>query len=218
MKRIIALILALCLVSACLIGCSSTDEAVETPAPEATETPVAEAPEAAPAVEIDEIDFEKLYAAFDPEEVVMTVDGKDVTWAEYFYLVFANCQELMNYFSTMSAYYGVNMTWSDSMGEGYDYTYASYVPKSIENSLVQLITIEGNAAKEKVELTQEHLDAIAAQLQEDILYMCGEGATEEDFNEYLKNIYMPRKMYDDINKSNFLYQQAFTAKYGRDSE
>lgn len=218
MKRIIALILALCLVSACLIGCSSTDEAVETPAPEATETPVAEAPEAAPAVEIDEIDFEKLYAAFDPEEVVMTVDGKDVTWAEYFYLVFANCQELMNYFSTMSAYYGVNMTWSDSMGEGYDYTYASYVPKSIENSLVQLITIEGNAAKEKVELTREHLDAIAAQLQEDIVYMCGEGATEEDFNEYLKNIYMPRKMYDDINKSNFLYQQAFTAKYGRDSE
>ncbi len=219
MKRFLAFILALCFALGCLAGCSGSTETPEvTVAPEVQEETPVDGTQEMPAIEIQEIDFEKLYAAFDPEEIVMTVDGNDISWGEYFYLVYANCQELMNYFRSMANYYGIAVSWGDSMGEGYDYTYASYVPKSIENSLISLMTIKGLANKEKVELSEENLEAIAAQLQDDIEYMCGEGATEEDFNKHLESIFMPRAMYEEINKINFLYQQVFTHKYGRDSE
>lgn len=218
MKRFFALMLSLCIALGCLAGCSGSTEAPEvTVAPPEVNEDTTAVPEV-PAIEIQEIDFEKLYAAFDPEEIVMTIDGNEISWGEYFYMVFANCQELMNYFSTMASYYGVSLTWGDSMGEGYDYTFASYVPKSIENSFINLMSIKGLANREKVELTAQQLDAIAAQLQDDIVYMCGEGATEEDFNKHLESIYMPREMYNEINEINFLYQQAFTHLYGRDSE
>ena len=214
MKRFLALTLILCFALGCFAGCTGSTEATG----EVKEETVIENIEEMPVVEIQEIDLEKLYAAFNPEEVVITVDGNDITWAEYFYLVYANCQELMNYFSSMANYYGISVSWADTMGEGYDYTYASYVPKSIENSLISLMTIKGLANKENVELSAENLEAIAAQLQSDIVYMCGEGATEEDFNEYLENIFMPREMYEEINKINFLYQETFIKMYGRDSE
>lgn len=214
MKRFLALILSLCFMLGCLAGCSESTEAT----PEVQEESTVENVQEMPAIEIQEIDLEKLYAAYKPEEVVVTVDGNDITWADYFYLVYANCQELMNYFNSMANYYGISVSWADSMGEGYDYTYASYVPKSIENSLISLMTIKGLANQEKVELSAENLEAIAAQLQSDIAYMCGEGATEDDFNKYLETIYMPREMYEEINEINFLYQETFIKKYGKDSE
>ena len=214
MKRFLALILSLCFMLGCLAGCSESTEAT----PEVQEESTVENVQEMPAIEIQEIDLEKLYAAYQPEEVVVTVDGNDITWADYFYLVYANCQELMNYFNSMANYYGISVSWADSMGEGYDYTYASYVPKSIENSLISLMTIKGLANQEKVELSAENLEAIAAQLQSDIAYMCGEGATEDDFNKYLETIYMPREMYEEINEINFLYQETFIKKYGKDSE
>ena len=214
MKRFLALILSLCFMLGCLAGCSGSTEAT----PEVQEESTVENVQEMPAIEIQEIDLEKLYAAYQPEEVVVTVDGNDITWADYFYLVYANCQELMNYFNSMANYYGISVSWADSMGEGYDYTYASYVPKSIENSLISLMTIKGLANQEKVELSAENLEAIAAQLQSDIAYMCGEGATEDDFNKYLETIFMPREMYEEINEINFLYQETFIKKYGKDSE
>ena len=214
MKRFLALILSLCFMLGCLAGCSESTEAT----PKVQEESTVENVQEMPAIEIQEIDLEKLYAAYQPEEVVVTVDGNDITWADYFYLVYANCQELMNYFNSMANYYGISVSWADSMGEGYDYTYASYVPKSIENSLISLMTIKGLANQEKVELSAENLEAIAAQLQSDIAYMCGEGATEDDFNKYLETIYMTREMYEEINEINFLYQETFIKKYGKDSE
>lgn len=219
MKKILAFILVMCFAIGCFAGCSGSTEAPEeTVAPEATEEVPVETPEAAPAIEIPEIDLEKLYATHSPDKVVMTVDGVDVTWGEYFYFVYANVQQMMSYFNSMASYYGIALGWGDLMGEGTEESYASYVPKSIENSLISQMAIKGNAKKNNVELTQENLDAIAAQLESDIVYMCGEGATEEDFNKYLEGMFLPRAVYDDINRINYLYQQVFAEKFGLASE
>ena len=214
MKKIISLILVMCFALGCLAACGSTAETTETIAPEVTDEVIETVVDEVPAIEIQEVDFDKLYAAVDPQTVVMTVDGNDITWDEYFYMVYAGCQEIMSYFSTMASYYGIAINWGDSMGEGYNMTYADYVSKGVENSLISLMTISGNAAANKVELSQENLDAIAAQLQNDILYMCGENATEEDFNQSLKNMYMTRVTYDKINRINYLYQEAFVQIFG----
>ena len=109
MKRILALVLALCMISACLIGCSSesadTNTVEATPAPEVQEETSAEteSEEAQEPIVIREMDVEKLYALHDPAEVVATVDGNDVTWGEYFYMIYYNYQSLLNYFSSMAS-------------------------------------------------------------------------------------------------------------------
>ena len=66
-------------------------------------------------------------------------------------------------------------------------------------------------------MSQESIDAIAETHKNNVTSICGEGASEEDFNDYLATIYMPREMYDDNNKLNHLYQDTFTKLYGEDS-
>lgn len=224
MKRILALILALCMVSACLIGCGNESTAVEeTPATEVQEenTEAAETPAAVETPEpivIREMDLEKLYALHDPSEVVATVDGNDVTWGEYFYMINYNYQSLLNYFSSMANYYGIAVEWNDLIGDGSEDTYASYILTCVEGDLITHNTIRGFANKNNVELSQESLDAIAELHKNNVTGLCGEDASEEDFNEYLATMYMPRQMYDDNNKLNFLYQETFKKLYGEDSE
>ena len=46
----------------------------------------------------------------------------------------------------------------------------------------------------------------------------GEGKTEEDFNAYIETIYLPRSLYDRMNRINFLYRQGFVQAYGENGE
>lgn len=223
MKRILALILALCMVSACLMGCSgeSTDantvEASSTPEVQEESSAAADSEAAQEPIVILEMDVEKLYALHDPDEVVATVDGNDVTWGEYFYMIFYNYQSMLSYFSSMASYYGIAIDWNEPIGDGSDDTYASYILTCVEGDLITQNTVRGFANKNSVELSQESLDAIAETLKSNVTSLCGEGATEEDFNNYLATIYMPREVYDNNNRLNYLYQDTFTKLYGNDS-
>ena len=68
MKKLIALLLAMTLCFTMFAGCSK-EEAVDEPA--------------APAV----IDYAAAFAKYDPEIVVMTIDGTEVTWSVDFYFL-----------------------------------------------------------------------------------------------------------------------------------
>ena len=75
MKRMMALLLAVVLCLTLFTGCGEKPDTAETtPTPEPT-TP--------PAV----INYDAAFAKYAPETVVMTVDGKDVTWSEFFYML-----------------------------------------------------------------------------------------------------------------------------------
>lgn len=221
MKRILALILALSMVSACLMGCSSestnTDTVEATTTPAVQEETAAETEETPEPIILKEMDMEKLYALHDPDEVVATVDGNDVTWGEYFYMIFYNYQSMLSYFSSMASYYGIAIDWSEPIGDGSEDTYASYILTCVEGDLITHNTIRGFANKNSVELSQESIDAIAETHKNNVTSLCGEGASEEDFDNYLASIYMPRSMYDDNNKLNHLYQETFTKLFGKDA-
>ena len=73
MKKMIALMLALVLCFTLFAGCSK-DKADEP---------------ATPAV----IDYSAAFAKYDPDTVVMTVDGVEVTWSEYFYMLWKEFDE-----------------------------------------------------------------------------------------------------------------------------
>ena len=92
MKRFIALLIVLCLAFAIFTGCNvSRDEALnETQTEDAaltedaateTETGTEEAAD----IVLQTIDYEALYATHQPDEVIGTAGGDDVTWDEYFY-------------------------------------------------------------------------------------------------------------------------------------
>ena len=224
-KAIIALVLVF-VVTVGLIGffgargekSGSVSLAKPTAAPAAQSGETTEAAETAEAETyvLRSPDYEALYALHAPDEIVATVDGKDVTWGEYFYLYFSQAKQIESYFSTMAAYYGAAPDWDSQVEEDSDENFADAVPKSVESTLKQIHAIEGLAAKLNVELTDEQLEAIRAQEQSDIVGAVGEGATAEDFNAYIETIFLPRALYDRMNRVNYLYRQGFVEAYGTD--
>ena len=217
MKNILALLLTLCLLCTGLMGCAAQE-----PAPEAEPSPSpSPEPEALPSQEpivIPTVDYESLYALHEPEELVMTVNGNDIHWNEYFYMLVTACEEMAYQFNTMASYYGMAMSWDTPIGEDPAQTYASLIPATVESNLHQLMTIKGFAAENKVELSPESKEGIAAQLEAAIANYGGEEGSEEAFNAYLESNWLPRSLYDEINRINYLYQDGFRQTYGADAE
>lgn len=222
MKKLIAILIVLCLIFVGVVGCANVNESPaepeESPEVQPSEEPTSgdvdsEAPSTA-----GELDFEAIYALHEPDEIVLTVGGRDVTWAEYFYMFYTQASQIQDYFTAMAMYYGASLSWSDTMGESSDVTYAQHVRQSTEQAIGQLQAIRAFAEENNIELTEEDLANIAAEDEANIANFCGEGATEADFEEYLAGIYLTRELYDDINRVNYLYQRCYKELYGENSE
>lgn len=213
MKKFVTLLVVLCLAFAValgFLGCS--------PMPlsgESTETQEAAAETAAP-VAVETLDYEALYALHDPAEVVMIVDGKDITWGEYFSWLYMSAMQTEQYFVAMGNY-GVPLKWSDAVGEDGS-TYADAAISGGENTLRQLMTILGYAESMGVEASQETLDAIQAQRDSDKLATVGEDGTEEDFAAFLRSLYRSEEAYQRANMANYLNLQNYTETYGENGE
>lgn len=224
MKKLVAVLLLLCLAFAALAGVLSY-EAEDAPAvadpyasgDEEGENPAAEAPEDG-SQRAKVLDYDAIYALHQPDEVIMTIDGRDVTWDRYFYIFYSQATQTESYFDAMNAYYGMEVGWFDMADEDTGLSYAQLLIDTVEDTLCQLYTIEGLALENGVELTEENKAALEDQLQQDIKDTCGEGAAEADFAEYLSGIYMSLDTYRWINEINYIYQENFIQLYGADGE
>lgn len=230
MKKFIALLIAMCLAFAVFTGCNQS-AAGDTAAPAADEADVqpaedaaadaadaSEADAAAAAVETKSVDFAAIYALHQPDEVVAAVDGRDVTWAEYFYWLYVQGSQIDNYIQQMAAYYGLQISWDDTLEDGSDETYADTALSNAESMLCQVYGIEGYAKANKVELTDADKETIKTQLESDIKAVCGDDGTEEQFNEKIAETYLPRELYDRICAVDALYNDGFNEKYGENGE
>ena len=233
MKKFVWILLALCLVLGCVVGyvaaqgaAKDEGEPVALYDPEnvaaAEETPAAEpAPadgEQTPAAEAEPVrylDYEKIYALHAPEEIVGSVDGRELSWDEYFYWLHDMGTQAESYIRSL-AMYGQSLSWTDKLSSDSEQTLAEYVLELTGETTRQLAVIEAVAGENDVTLTAENEAAIAAQLQQTIVNACGEGATEEDFNALLEENFISRAMYDRIDRANYLFQNTFTALYGED--
>ena len=219
MKKTVILLIVIGLVAVGLIGFllgrggqNSSPVAELEVAPQETAETVTE--NEAPG-EVRVLDFDALYASHDPDEIVLESPDGQLTWREYFYLLYSQARQISDYFDTMRMYYGVSEDWGD-VAEGEDTTYAQLVVDSAAAIGRQFLAIEGYAKDHGVTLTQENEDELRQMLEEDILSACGEGATEEDFDAHLDEIYMTRALYDRIQRTNLLYQENFNQVYGQD--
>ena len=163
------------------------------------------------------MDLDRLYATHDPEEIVLSVNGKTETWRDYFYFLATQVDYVENYLVRIYANYGAELLWSD-VAEEDGTTYADLAVDGAADAIRQFATIEGFAKANGIELTEDNREAIAQQEALDMATYCGPDATEADFEAYLADRYMSREMYDRINTVNALYQEGFRKLYGENGE
>ena len=229
MKKFFVLLVVLCLAFAGLISYVGyvpmpiADEAAltETPAytPE-TEAAAGESAEAAPAEEAapayQGLDYEKILALYEEDQVVANMGDRDVTWREYFYWLFIQANQIDNYLAQMSAYYGLEADWNEMATE--ELTIAELTVENAEFMISQVQAVDDYAKEHGVDLTDEDKAAIANQLAEDMNTMLGEDADEAAFNEYLLSARLDREMYDRLNRAEYLTRRCFTQLYGQQGE
>ena len=213
MKKFVVLLVVLCLAFTVALGFLGRSPMPLTGDSAETQEPAAET---AVPVEVETLDYEALYALHDPAEVVMIVDGKDVTWGEYFSWLYMSAMQTEQYFVSMGNY-GVPLKWSDAAGEDGS-TYADAAIAGGENTLRQLMTILGYAESQGVEASQETLDAVQAQRESDKLATVGEEGTEEDFAQFLRSLYRSEEAYQRATMANYINLQNYTDTYGENGE
>ena len=177
MKRFVIILLVICLLLGCGVGYFSAKSAEESPAetavsasPEAVlppeETPE-EAPEeeSAPAQEqnapaegetqsapVKTLNLDALRELYAPEEIVGSVDGRDLSWEEYFYWLGEMGAQAQNYINTM-AMYGQSLDWNDKLNADSEQTFAEYTVEMAQDCVRQLSTLEAVAAEQNVTLS-----------------------------------------------------------------
>ena len=186
----------------------------EAPAPSATETPLDGEPEEAEEVENVTVDYAAIYALHDPDEIVMTVNGKEIPWKDYFYFYYSEASQMDNQFAMYQSY-GYDLGWNSQADED-GRTYADMLGEFAEDSLRQFLTMEELAEQNQVVLSEEKEAELQQNHEENIAYFCGEEGTEEDFYAYLDSIYLSPELYWRLIRANVLYEETFRQLYGED--
>ncbi|MBQ1576810.1 MAG: peptidylprolyl isomerase [Oscillospiraceae bacterium] len=235
MKKFVIILLVACLALGCALGYFAAKNGAEpSPAPAAETEEPAPAEESADAVTapaaeetagdaaaeetpIRTLDLSAIRALHAPDEIVGDVDGREVTWDEYYYWISDMGSQAQNYIYTM-AMYGQSLDWDDKLSADSEQTFAEYTLEMAQDCVRQLATLEAVAKEYNVTLTAEDEAALAEQLRSDIDATCGEEASEEDFNAYLEENNLSREMYDRMNRANYLYEGIFRTIYGANGE
>ena len=219
MKKLVVILAAVCILFAGVVGyLSYINRPVEDePAAEPETSQALDAEESGTEVQTLTVDYDAMRASHEPDEIVAACNGRDVRWDEYFYWASYNATQVENYINTM-AMYGLSVSWDDPWSQDSAETYAEFVTANAEEQIKQVNSVEDFAAENNVVLSDEILAEMDEQLKSTIASVCGEDATEEEFNEYLDQAYMTRELYDRMNKINYLYQQGYTQLYGETGE
>jgi len=189
MKKMIASVLALVLCFSMFAGCSKTDDAAATAG----------------------LDYAAAFAKYDPDTVVATIYGDDVTWSEYFFMLYVGLSELEYYFGPIE--------WDNKVMDGYDYNYEEYGKMLARDSVCQYHTIHNQAAKDGISLSDAQVAELEASMELFKQTNCGEDATDADVEEFLvKNMYVTRDVYDFVNESYYLYEELFKLYVGENGE
>ncbi|MBP3654106.1 MAG: peptidylprolyl isomerase [Oscillospiraceae bacterium] len=193
MKKLIAMLLAMVMCLTVFTGCA--DEEAEN----------GENKDAAV------IDADAAYAKYDPDTVVMTINGEEVTWSEFFHMLNSGVSQLQYYFG--------DVIWENEVVAGYGYTFEEYSMLLTMDSLKQFHTIASKAADMNITLSDEDLKSIEATENTYKQQVCGEDATDADFEQYLmENYYMTMDVYQFINESSALYEKLYLECVGENGE
>jgi parvulin-like peptidyl-prolyl isomerase len=139
--------------------------------------------------------------AFTPETVMLTVNGKDVTWDELFYYI--------NYtIGQIQANGGQITGWSDAYQD--ETTYQEYVLNSAILMIMQNAAVEYGAEQQKISLTPADQEAI----QNDWTQQVQAAGSEEAFIAQLEDEYASKDIYMRLESDSYLVQDCLRVMYG----
>lgn len=210
MKKTLSVILVLSLLAAVLCGCTSSEvrtytEPTEDPG-ETTDTPT----DTADTSESDgyEIpDYTYAYEKFEPDAVVMTVDGVPVYWDEYFYWMM-DAMYLVAYYDDYVTDWDASCLFDTSM------TYDEYIKEYTDSTVKMYHSMENKANELGITLTDEDTAYIDSLWQSDI----DSTGSEEELIEQIKQIFLNKELYYYINRVSVLADSTFTELYGSSGE
>lgn len=214
MKKLLLLLIALCAVGVVFFACMGSEEAPEPAVP--TEAPSGEQSTPEPEQEPSGVDYAAIYALHEPEEIVMTVDGREISWQEYYYYYYNVAANWENGF-VETMYYGGAAGW-ESPADAEGHSYAQILPTSVERMLRRDLATEAIAQEHGISLTEEDEAAIRDAYQEDLAYIQGLGYTEEQFFTLLEPFYVSEEMYWRSLRSQVLYTACYRELVGENGE
>ncbi len=232
--RLTAALLCLILALSLLAGCGSNkiqtldepaaDTAEATDAPEAADAPEEAADDSQPAEAAEPTEEPEPTAtpvpglgptAYEPDTVVASFNGQDVTWREYYYW--------LSYYVDYTAYLAsmglMPFNGWDSEDVAPGNTNADVVRLSAWSSMAQYLAIEELAKELDVSLTQEEQDEISTTFETAAdNYGDGDGECTENeltaFQGYLDTLFMDRALFERMSGADALYGKCSEALYG----
>ena len=163
------------------------------------------------------LDYEAMYASIEPDEIVMTVNGREITWNEYYYWL-SYYAEYIQYYMDMYSYYGMTYRWTDPADAEGTMTLADSVIHDAENHVGMICVIEDFAEENGIDLSPEDQQELEEALKADMEEFCGEGATAEDFEKVLEEEHLSVELYNKFNRTSMLYRSNFKWLYGENGE
>lgn len=204
MKRLVSAVICLTLALGLMSGCGSIED-IDL---DVSEPPASAAPTESASLELN---WDAARAKHDLDAVVLTVDGAEADWGEFFYWLYY-C------YSTYNSQYGAITDLDAPYIYDESMTIGDMLIDAAEGYCVQYHSLTVNAAKEGVELTEEDEQALDELLENDIATVIGEGGTEEELFAALEETYVSRELYEFMNRTAALYSRAFTTLYGNSGE
>lgn len=214
MKKFLIVLLAVLLVVSAALGYYHMKDR-PAPVQDEPEPSVIEEPaEEGYGVTFRTIDRDAVYALHDPDEIVASVDGRDVSWDEYFYWLSSGAASVENYMLQM-AFYGEDVGWEEAWGDDPDEDFYDYVLYSAEENIKPFAIIESIAAENSVKLDEAGEAELAEQLAQYRADTVGEDADDEEYYDYLRTQeHMKLETLETLMRDSLLYQACFTAIYG----
>lgn len=212
MKKFVLMIAAICIIALVAVTFINRDNIgqpikkteVTTPAP--VEEPVYK----------HGVDYEALKGAFEPDTVVATVNGRDVTWDELYYWVCFYAQQVESNMQMYSMYYGQTMTWDDVAIEETNETLAQIALKQAADYAKQIESVL--SLEEQYGITEKVDELFNVELEATKKSAIGENVTDEEYEEFLAKSNMSRSQYEKIMRFNIVYKEIFNKLYGENYE
>lgn len=197
------LVLAMCLLM--FAGCQSaglhslSEDAAAEGEPEASATPEATGPK----------DYTAAYEAYPADQVMLTVDGVDITWGELFYWYVYDV-------SNIESYLGAITDWDAASDFDSTKTTREYVTENAITTISNYCSLEKKAADMGIELSEIDVGMMEAAWSE-MISTYG-GGSEAALLAYLKTAYLSKEVYDHITRVNKLYSLVNEEMFGTDGE
>ena len=201
--KLLTIVLAVAVCLGLFSGCQSSklhsysEDAAASASPEATDTSETTK------------DYTPAYESYDPDEVMLSVNGIDVTWGELFYWYEYDV-------SNMENNYGDITDWDADCSFAEGKTNREYVMENALDTVKHYCALQSKAGDMGLELTENDRAELQTVWDNNVTnYGNGDEAT---FIEYLKKAFLSKDLYDHINEVSMLYERIQEKMFGANGE